>query len=30
MTKVKDMVRGNFEWPALRRKLDRVLPGYEQ
>ena len=30
MTKVKDMVRGNFEWPALRRKLDRLLPGYEQ
>lgn len=20
--------RGNFEWPALKRKLDRILPGY--
>lgn len=27
-TRAKDMVRGNFEWPSLLRKLDRLLPGY--
>lgn len=28
MGKIRDVTRGNFEWPALLRKLDRLLPGY--
>lgn len=28
MAKFSETVRGNFEWPALRRKVDRLLPGY--
>lgn len=30
MPKFRVNPRGNFEWPALRRRLDRLLPGYEK
>lgn len=29
MEKYMDVTQGNLEWPSLKRKLDRVLPGYE-
>ena len=30
MADVRLVPRGDLEWPSLLRKLDRVLPGYEQ
>lgn len=30
MTTLRKPALGNLEWPSLRRRLDRILPGYEQ